>query len=757
MKYFLILFLLSVSCLANGQHIKGHVLEKTANGEVALSGANVCWLGTTQGTLADEKGNFKLAWNQAGRLVVSFIGYVSDTVEVSSPDREIRVQLRSGQQLDEVRVVGRRPSTIISTRGPVIEQLITGEELTKAACCNLGESFETNASVDVSYADAVTGAKQIQLLGLTGKYVQMMTEKLPNFRGLSSLYGLSYVPGPWMDGISVSKGIGSVENGYEAIAGQISVGYKKPLSEKLYVNVYGNSENMYEFNADAGIKLNDKWSTMVLLHGDWLKMSHDVNHDGFMDMPEKSQYNVMNRWAYQDESWFLQFGAKLLDEDRVGGQVGFEKNMRKYVPDTTALYGIGIRTRRYEGFLKLGYLMPQYEHTTMALLANYSDHDQDSYFGLRDYRAGQRTVYLNYIYQSVFGNSEDQKYSAGISFNYDRYNEFLGDYVIADGGRLPFARLKRNESVPGIYFQYTGKFWDEFTVMAGIRYDHNNIYGGFWTPRLHLMYVPDELTTIKLSGGKGYRTSNILAENSYMFASARSVYVNNKLLADEPGELSRLDMEEAWNFGVSVNRKFIVFDRVFNINADYFRTDFVNQVIADNETQAGKINFYNLDGVSYSNCYQIEVKYEVLPRLDITGAYRYNDAQTTIGGVKKRTALMSKYKGLLNLSYFTHLKKWQFDFTTQFNGSGRIPLNYTEEYKSSGRFDAYRIMNAQVTKYFRQWSVYAGCENIGNFRQREAIVAADRPWNENFDASRIWGPLNGRKFYLGFRFGLDRN
>lgn len=758
MRYLFLMALLCVSVGVFAQDIKGKIVELNGDKKVGLPGANVYWAGTSEGVVTDENGGFKIKWNKSGRLVASFIGFKADTLSVKPSDKHVEIVLASGEVLDEVKVMTRGNTTIMSTKGPLIEQVITGEELCKAACCNLGESFTTNASVDVAYADAVTGAKQIQLLGLTGKYVQMMTENMPNFRGISALYGLNYVPGPWMSAISVSKGAGSVINGYEAIAGQISVDYKKPVtSEKIFVNGYGSSEGMIEFNANTGIILNDKWSTALLIHGDWLTTEHDSNDDGFLDMPKKTQYNIMNRWQYKTDAWFLQFGGKFLDETRLGGQKGFKKSMRGSYGDGV-LYGIGIDARRYEGFMKLGYLMPEYENTSMALLLNYTDHDQDSYYGARDYQARQQTVFANYIFQSIFGNNINQKYSAGITYNFDRYDESFNDFLVGNRQKTGTAAFDRSERVAGAFFQYTGAFWEKLTVMAGLRYDYHNIFGGFVTPRLHVAYAPDEMTMLKLSAGSGRRTASILADNSYLLASASSIYVNDKLLAEHPDELDKLDMEEAWNFGVQLNRKFILFGRMLNINLDYYRTDFTNQVVVDNETQAGKVNFYNLVGDSYSNCYQVEVKYELIPRFDVTGAYRYNDVRSTVGGELKRAALQSEYKGLLNLSYYTNMKKWQFDFTTQFNGPGRIPMNpaVPAEQQMSDRFDAFRIMNAQVTKFFRKWSIYAGCENIGDFMQHHPIIGANDPWGSSFDSSKIWGPVHGRKFYVGIRFGLER-
>ncbi|MGL5682716.1 MAG: TonB-dependent receptor [Marinifilaceae bacterium] len=758
MRFIFLLCALVASGALSAQTIKGRVIEKTDKGAQGIPAANVYWLGTSKGVVTDVDGKFEIDWNESGKLIASFIGYNADTLNVTPKDKRIEFTLVEGEMLDEVQVYTRGKSTIMGT-GPMMEQILTGEELCKAACCNLGESFTTNASVDVSYADAVTGAKQIQLLGLTGRYVQMMTENQPNFRGVSSLYGLGYVPGPWMSAISVSKGIGSVLNGYEAIAGQVSVDYKKPLEEKFFLNAYASSEGMYEFNTNVGAKLGKRWSTAILAHGDWFNKEHDTNKDGFLDMPKKTQYNIMNRWAYADDKWFIQFGGKYIEETRNGGQGGHNAHFENP-------FAINIDTRRGEGFLKIGALMPRYENTSMALIMNYVDHDQKSLFGERRYDARQQTVYANYVFQSIFGNNVNQKYSFGFTGNYDRYDEYLLDRLFTnptEGGvnAGKDASWDREEKVAGAYFQYTGSFRDKFTIMAGARYDYHNQYKGFFTPRMHLMYTPSDMTTLKISGGKGYRTANILAENSYLFASAKNIYVNNNLLVDNPASIYDLKMEEAWNYGVSFTQKFLLLGRMATFNADFFRTEFTNQVIVDNESAAGRINFYNLDGDSYSNCYQVELRYELIPRLDVLGAFRYNDSKYTLAsGELVRTPLQSKYKGLLNLSYYTNMKKWQFDFTTQFNGGGRMPSNdiVTEDiYKTSDSFKPYQIMNAQVTKYFRKWSIYAGCENIGDYTQKEAIVAADAPWNTNFDATKIWGPIHGRKFYVGLRFTIDRD
>lgn len=706
--------------------------------EVELVGANVYWLGTQDGTITDASGRFTLPVSGKTKyLVVSYIGYQADTLSVTD-NEYIEVQLNS-EELDEVVVAGRKAGSYMSRANPITSINITGEELCKAACCNLGESFETNASVDVSYSDAATGAKQIQMLGLSGNYVQMMTENMPNFRGLATPYGLGYVPGPWMSSIQVSKGTSTVLNGYEGLTGQINVEYKKPVTaEKFFVNLFGSSAGRAESNVHGSIHINDKWATAILAHYSEDLKSMDENDDGFRDEPELTQANFINRWNYNDHNGFTtQFGIKVLDENRLGGQVDFEGDQ-----PSSQLYGINIDTRRYEGFGKVGYVFDD-DFTSLALQASYSYHDQGSFYGIKKYNATQNSVYANLIFQSYLGG-ENSKFSTGASLQTDEFKEHLM-MNFADQNTL--VNLSRDEVVPGVFFQYTYSVPEKLTIMAGLRSDFHNVYGTFFTPRLHLKYNFTENWVLRASAGKGYRTPNVLAENSFLLASSRNINIADNI-----------DQEEAWNYGANLTRYIQINGREMTVNAEYYRTDFINQLVVDADQSVDHVYFYNLDGKSYSNNFQIEAKYEIIRGLDMVAAWRVNDVKMTINDMLVQRPLRSKYKGLLNFSYATPLKKWQFDFTTQFNGKGRVPTTAQnpEAYQRPEKFDPYRIMNGQVTKYFRTWEVYVGVENLANFTQNEPIIAGDDPFGEYFDSSLIWGPVMGRKLYFGLRFSIDR-
>ncbi|MCU4157782.1 TonB-dependent receptor [Carboxylicivirga sp. A043] len=742
----ILLFITGISAYSQAnKEISGVVKAKEKNKLTGLVGANVYWANTQTGTVTDFNGAFIIEQKRGNQqLVISYIGYKPDTLLVGEQEY-FEVVLQS-DELDEVVVAGKKAGSHMSRLDPMTKVNITGAELCKAACCNLSESFETNASVDVSYSDAATGAKQIQLLGLSGNYVQMMTENIPNFRGLATLYGLNYIPGAWMSSIQISKGTSTVINGYEALTGQINVDYKRPEnSEKFFLNVMGNHTGRWENNINGSIHLNDKWSTAILAHYSQDQNETDDNNDGFRDEPLLKQLNLMNRWSYNNHNGFTtQFGFKVLDENRLGGQMGFDgsKPADQNIGGANQIYGINIDTRRYEGFYKVGYVFDD-DFTSLALVANYAYHEQNSFYGRKQYDAEQRSFYANLIFQSFISN-ENNKFSTGISFQSDEFDEVLL-MNFQDPGDVQ--NLNREEFVPGAFFQYTYNIPDKLTVIAGGRIDFHNDFGTLVTPRLHVKYNLTPNTILRASAGKGYRTPNVLAENSYLLASSRQINI-----------ASDIDQEEAWNYGANITQYINIAGRELTLNAEYYRTDFQNQLITDIDQSVDAVSFYNLDGKSYANNYQIEGKYELVRGLDMVAAWRFNDVKVTYDGELRDRPLMSRAKGLVNLSYSTPLKKWQFDLTTQFNGKGRVPSTASNQpdYQRPDSFESYQIVNTQITKYFRKWNIYAGVENLGGFKQEDPIIAGEDPFGDSFDSSLIWGPIMGRRFYFGLRFSIDR-
>ncbi|MCX6285943.1 MAG: TonB-dependent receptor [Bacteroidetes bacterium] len=771
-----VLFLLSILFIQNvsSQALSGYVYERTTDGkQEALTGVNVYWAGTTKGTFTDENGKFRLSRSGNGnsRLVVSLLGYRRDTLAVPKEKLKLEIGMEAGdRQLSEVEIKGRQDNSYVSRMKTQATTVINIGELQRAACCNLAESFETNASVDVSYSDAVSGARQIQLLGLSGIYSQIMTENVPLIRGLATPYGLNYVPGPWMESIQVAKGTSSVVQGYESITGQINVEYKKPeSSEKFYLNLYGNSNLRFEANANGSVKITDKLSTSLLVHADDFRHPFDRNGDGFMDMPKLMNVNVFNRWDFiSPGKWVSRLGIKYLYEERNGGQMDFVKSA--WNTDTTGItndskkYGIGVKTNRFETFWKNGVFFKGLAQSSLGLILSFINHEQDAFYGIDLYHGHEQNFNANLIYTAQF-NGEKHKISAGGSYFIDAYSEnfvqtrlayryqYLPDtvapiyadkFTLVNDSVYTYV-MDRSEWAAGGFMEYTFNLKDKFTLIAGVRGDYNNRWGFLFTPRLHMRVTLAKGLALRGSVGKGYRSPNLLAENSPMLISQRVLYF-------APG----LTNEEAWNFGLSLTWDFTLFSRKAELTIDGYRTSFVKQTVVDQDSLPTAVFFYNLNGQSYANVAQAQFSFQPVKQFTVLAAFRYNDVKVTEGNQLRQKALVNQYKALLTLSYSTRFDKWKFDLTGQLNGPSRIPdtkkmpavLQLPE--KSPVWFN----LLAQVTKKFRNFEIYIGGENLLNVRQENPIVEYFKPYHTHFDASMAWGPVVGITGYAGIRLTI---
>ena len=724
--------------------VRGSVSEMVNGRRAPLVGATVLWAGTSVGTVTDSVGRFLLSAQPAtNRLVVSYVGYQSDTLKVTNPAAEVAVTLRTEQTLQEVTVSG-APGQI-DRLNPIQTELISQRTLAKAACCNLSESFETNASVSVSYADAVTGARQIQFLGLGGQYVQTNVENIPTVRGLATAFGLNYIPGTWITSIDVGKGAGSVVNGYESMSGQMNIELQKPdatqpgQSSNLFLNGYVNSFGRIEGNVNWSKPMSKKWSVGVLGHVSTLRTEIDQNNDGFRDLPLYTQVNAINRYKYSSERFMAQFGVKALYEDRDGGQLSrFGSRSAGPRAGVPARYNFGNTTKRLEFFSKTAKLYPDQPYKGLGLILNALNHEQTANFGFRPYAGRQRTFYANLIYQSIIGNT-NHAYKAGLSYLLDDYREQLGSL-----------QTNRTESVPGVFAEYTYTYPEKLTVVLGGRFDYHNLFGPQWTPRAHLKYDVSPNLILRVSAGRGFRVPNYLGENFGLFVSSRAI-INE----------AKLRPEVSWNYGGSVTNDFTLFGKKASLVLDYHRTDFREQLFIDIE-HPREIHFHNLYGKSFANSFQAELNYQPIRRMDIKIAYRLFDVRQSMSVPSGDTLLLprmmiSRDRLLLNVGYALPYDKWKFDATLQWNGPRRIPYLRTGTDYATVPLEfspGFYNLNAQVSRAFRSGlEIYMGGENLTGFRQSNPIVAVKDPFGPDFDAgSRVWGPITGRMVYLGFRF-----
>ncbi len=748
------IFILCFFSLLPAQQLTGVVIEKSDDGMFhPLIGVSVYWLGTASGTTTDTSGVFRIPLNTAtNRLVVSYIGYIPDTVVIRNQSMVNIILKSDATQVAEVEVVAEKQSSYIKYLSPEKTVVMTEKELFKAACCNLSESFETNPSIDVSFTDAITGTKQIEMLGLAGTYSQITVENIPVIRGLTSTVGLSYIPGTWIENIQVSKGVGSVANGYESITGQINVELRKPqnLEEKqFFFNFFGNQDQRMEANLNLRTPLSKEWSSMSLLHASTQQQSIDGNGDRFLDMPLYETVNLIQRFHFTNHiGWEGQLGLQYVNESKWGG------TRRGHTLDNAAIgaqpkeYLFRMNGEQVRVYGKTGYVFPQKQYQSIGVQLSYTANNQGSFFPSHTYGAKERTGYANLIYQSIFDNTM-HTFRTGLSMMYDDYDETFGG-----------VRYVRTEQVPGLFFEYTYAPDESFSMVAGIRADDHNLFGTFFTPRLHLRYSPQEDWVFRAVAGRGRRTANIFSENMAFFASARHLH----LPAGAAGALDPYGLlpETANNAGVNMTHYFLFDYREATFSIDLYRTEFEQQVVVDLDRHPQQIHFYNLNGSSFSNSVQMELNIQPIELLDTRIAYRYYDVRQSINGSLRERPFVAQHRAFINVGYVTEREEEEeaqmgYDLTLQWFGKKRLPDTQINPavLQARGFSPDFILVNTQVTRsFFAGLDLYLGIENVLDFRQSQPIIDPANPDGSFFDSALIWGPVNGRTAYVGLRWRM---
>lgn len=713
-----------------GQNFKGTVYYKsTKGGTEQLPFAQVYYLEAAKLLECDENGIFTLDIKDKATLIATYVGYSQDTVIATPETKTASFYLTGDNEVEEAVIMARQAG--LSRLKPIKTEVITAAGLCKMACCSLAESFENSASVTVGYADAVTGARQIKLLGLSGIYNQMLDETRPVMRGIASPFGMSYIPGQWLESIQIAKGPSSVVNGYDAITGQINMEHRKPTDETpLFVNLYGSSDYMIEANIASAIQFNPKWSTILLAHYSGTLKSMDHNCDGFRDDPMSTQFNIANRWLYYDPSGLqFRFGFKAMQDDRLGGEMGYSKEMDHLTSD---FWGSRIINRNIDGYLKIGYPLREDQSASIAAVFDGNIYTMDSYFGRADYDGAQKSFYANLLYQNSLNDTHSIEF--GVTALTDNYSHLYTK------GSDRFGREIRERSA-GAFGQYTYTD-DKWTLVAGLRADYDNLYKTIFSPRLTVKYSLTENLILRASGGKAFHTPTIMTDNMGILSTGRRI-------GSEVFDL--FDIETAWTYGGNLSW-YLPFGNGDNnfFSIEYFRNDFISQIVVDQEYDMSAITIYQTEGKSFTNTYQADLSIDPIERFNITLTYRYTDARVTLKdqGLVERP-MNSRYKAVLNMQYATNLNKWTFDFTAQLNGPVKLPIFMDMQYSP-----VYPMLYGQITRKFRGLDIYAGVENITDYCQHDAILSADNPFGSGFNASVVWGPLMGRKFYAGLRYTI---
>ena len=729
----------------------GYVFELINNDSLSpLTGVNVYYPSSSSGTITNSDGFFNIAKNPNYKtLIFSYTGYQTDTLEINNK-KEINIVMSEGKILKDLIVEFKKGSYTFSKMDPRNAHLIGQDELRKAACCNLAESFETNPSIDATFTDAITGTKQIQMMGLSGKYVQMLSGNIPIIRGISILNGLRQIPGSFIHEMAVSKGSGSVLNGYESMVGQININLKQPENaEKLHLNFYLNQGGRSEYNAFFSKKFNNKWSTTLLAHFEDQQRTNDRNKDGFLDNPLRNDFVFHNQWNYRSKLIHMELG--------INGVTGKTESGKKQKWLDTAIpvdYGVDMTTNKINGFAKIGYLFPNDDFKSLALQLSSTYNKQNSTIGPTVYIGSQYSGYANLIYQQEVGINKDENYfKVGASCQLDSLSENVQSFTV----HPPINRFL--EIVPGVFGEFTHNS-EKFGLITGLRGDYTSFYNTYFlTPRLHFRYSPNTDLAFKFMAGSGRRTPFMLMENMGYMASSRNWIIDENVYGIQ-GLMDDVGQEYSLNLGLAMVKEFTFLNRDGVLTLDAYHTSFINQLVIDLYQSARELHFYALNGKSFSNSFQSEINFSVNRRLDIRTAYRFLDVKTKYKSGLIEKPLLSKHRGFLNIAYSTRKiknRQWKIDLTTQWIGSQRIPFTGDNDsvFQLLERSEGYLLLNGQLTRTFgKKIDAYLGVENALNYRQVNPILSSENPYSEHFDSALIWAPIFGRMVYLGFRFTI---
>jgi len=734
--YLILLILFSLNHYSQDV-VEGKILYIENNKEISVQGATIKWLNTDRGTISNEKGLFKLENSLNKEFIeISFLGFKTDTVLVKK-DKIINhfLTVSDENSLNEVTVSKRRNSMQRTYLMPQNIIKISEDELLKAACCNLSESFETNPSVDVNHSDAITGTKQIEMLGLKSPYILITEENIPMVRGASQTFGLGFTPGTWIESIQVTKGMGSVTNGYESIVGQINTEIKKPYTDMpFFFNLFNSIDGRFEANAHIRSKVSEKMHNTLFIHYNDRKRANDKNGDQFLDKPIQDQLNLLSKWQYTDTAKGLVsfLNIRYLDDFKKMGSINFNEK-----EDLSSFWGGKIFTNRFDSSFKLGYVNPEIPYQSLGFQLAYNFHDQEAYYGLNDYNISQKSLFVNLIYNSILFNSKN-KIKAGLNFSSDDYSEYVFK-----------SNIDRIDSSFGGFFEYSFDNFIDFNLIFGLRYDIHNNLGSFFTPRLHFRYLLNDNFSVKGSFGTGRKIANIFAENQGIFLNNRKNI--NKNFSDN---LYGVGPEKATNLGFSLDHKVFLFGGQGNLIFDFYKTIFDNRVIIDFET-FGEFNFYNSSfGKSKSDNYQLEFLFSK-NNWNITAAYKKYDVKSYYKSGLKEKPLQPRNIIFFNYGIESNKindKNWKFNITYNRLGKQRLMDNPRD---NNEFVNPHFTIMSQITRVFsKNLDVYVGGENINNYKQESPIIMANNPFDPNFDASIVHGPIFGSTYYVGLRYKI---
>ncbi len=729
-----ILVIVSIIYSVAQNELKGNVASQNKQ---TLEGALIHWKNKTVHAVTDSIGFFQIARTKMDSiLIIDYLGFKSLEYIVPLTSSEVTIVLSEFVEFRQVEVRARRSDTYTPLSSNQNKEIITLKELRKAPCCNLSESFETSAVIDANYTNAALGTREIEMLGIRGIYSQIMIDSRPTMYNLAAPFAFDFIPGPWLKGVQVSKGAGTVVNGAEGLAGQINVDLVDPHDgPRLFVGAYANHQSRYETNIMTNRKLNQKWSTGTLIHLSSDGHHQDKNNDAFLDAPRKKQVNVMQRLHYYGLKWEGQVNVHGIWDQREGGQTHHPN------PDHLEdLLQYNQTTKRLELFGNVGYIGFKDPGRSIGFQWHVQKHQYDAAYA-RNANGDDQSYYANLIFQEKFG-TEKHTLQSGLSMRRSITEEGFSDFL-----------FNRREFIPGAFSEYSYNADVKeslFGYTIGMRVDRYGDYGIKGTPRFSMRYQVQEYGTIRASAGRAYRMPNIISDNIHFIGLGRYYQVPS------------IGLDIANNYGLSYNQKiFIGGPAEWNISLDLYHTFFKYQNIQDIESAVRYVTSSYLSKGSRINFALIQHQFQLNSNFGFKLAYKYTDAKYRLADQSPllQKMYLPKHRALATIDLNSNENIWIGNFTLQWVGSQRlldissypIPGSASQASKSP----SYIIINVHASRNIGDWELYSGIENATDYVQPFQIVGNTATGSRFFDATRLYAPNMGLRWYGGLKYTFN--
>lgn len=666
-------------------------------------------------------------------LEFSHIGYKKEIIKVYiDTNRFFTHEMKADLfETEQIVITGSRTETYLKD-SPLKIEVLTDKELCKINSFNFTQALEYTPGIKIQNNCGVCGTNDIRIQGLEGQYTQMLINGAPIISNLGTVYGLQGFNVEDIKQVEIIKGPGSILYGPEAIAGTINLILKDPIDKPdLSFDLSTSSFLENKFFVGSTRKW-EKIKTSLNAEVNYFNNRVDNNEDGFTDIPNYKRYVLLNRWHIDPGyNTHIELTGRYLYEDRFGGQTNWDADLHR---GGNVVYGESIYTNRQEFIGKINKKISD----KVRLESNLSQffHKQNSFYGTTKYDAEQFSIYGDALLFHKF--SDDNSFIFGGGFKSEKYDDntpATGDSTLNEPA---------NYRIYSLFMQSENTIFRNLRTSAGIRYNYHNVQKSILQPRFSLKYNPLAYTTIRISAGTGFRTVNIFSEDHGALTGTRQVVINENL---KP--------EKSINFSGGIIQDIDLGNQYIRLMIDAYYTRFSNQIIPDYNSDPALIIYRNLNGYSVSQGISAVFEYQASIPLKLKISYDYlNSFTKNEEGNKENIFFNPEHKINADINYRINKSDIEFSLLAKYVGVQKLPL-FLKPYPRATESNPYSIWNFQINKSINHFNIYAGIENIFNYRQDSPLIDPKNPFGDFFDTIYIYGPLEGRKFVFGIHFDIE--